>query len=247
LDRDSILIYRKDNSTKENFEFREPGVFAVYDMLPYLTFSNSIITVSLKNITFNSIDYIPVLKLNFASDSDLIMPVCVKYLDEVGTVLNQYSSVFSLKKDFNSRYIYLPQNKKVATVALEFSDDISTLKPENCELLEVKRDELQNNIKINRFSPNEIDISVDVDEPGYLVIQQSFYPGWYAYDNGKPADIEKVNYLFRGIKLDKGEHRVHLVFRPIDFYLGLTLTSIYLLILISVILQDLFKKKKELL
>jgi len=247
LDRDSILICKEGNSTKENFDIKEPGVFARYDMSPGLTFKDSIISLSLKNITFNSTDYIPVLKLNFSVDSDSVLPVCVKYLDETDLILNQYSSVFNFKKGINSRYIYLPQNKKVATVALEFSGDILTLKPENCELLEVKRDELQNSIKINRFSPNEIDISVDVDEPGYLVIQQSFYPGWYAYDNGKPADIEKVNYLFRGIKLDRGEHRVHLVFRPIDFYLGLTLTSIYLLVLISVILQDLFKKKKELL
>jgi len=244
FDIDSILVYRKDLSKKENFEFREPGVFAVYDMLPYLTFNNSIITISLKDITFNSIDYIPVLKLNFAADSDLILPVCVKYLDEAELLLNQYNSIFSLKKDFNSRYIYLPQNKKTGTVLVEFSCDISNLRLENCELLEVKKDELQNNIKINRFAPNEIDISVDVDEPGYLVIQQSFYPGWYAYDNGKPVDIEKVNYLFRGIKLDEGKHIVRFVFKPVDFYVGLTLTSIYLIVLIFFIVLGLFKKKK---
>jgi hypothetical protein len=61
---------------------------------------------------------------------------------------------------------------------------------------------------------------------GYLVLLDSYYPGWRAFVDGRETEIRRANFAFRAVQVPAGQHRVAFVYRPRSFYAGLTLTAI---------------------
>ena len=49
---------------------------------------------------------------------------------------------------------------------------------------------------------------VECSSPGYLVLLDSYYPGWHAYVDGKEARILVANYAFRAVEVRASKHRV---------------------------------------
>lgn len=70
-------------------------------------------------------------------------------------------------------------------------------------------------------------LTIDVQAPqgGYLVLSETFYPGWQATVAGQPAPIARANYLFRAVRLPPGEHRVELRYWPASVTRGALLTG----------------------
>jgi hypothetical protein len=54
-----------------------------------------------------------------------------------------------------------------------------------------------------------------------LVSSETEAPGWKAWIEGKPKQIEKVNDAFRGVVLEEGESHVVLKYEPLSFRVGL--------------------------
>ena len=50
--------------------------------------------------------------------------------------------------------------------------------------------------------------------PSLLVLTDIHFPGWKARVDGREADIERVNYLLRGVMVPPGRHRVEFVYEP---------------------------------
>jgi uncharacterized membrane protein YfhO len=92
------------------------------------------------------------------------------------------------------------------------------------------------NPTIVEYSPNRVTIKTNLFEDGYLVLGDTFYPGWNAYVNGKKSKILKTNYIMRSVFLEKGEHVVKFVYEPKSFTIGMiiTLTSMVILIPVSI-------------
>ncbi|MBI2469730.1 MAG: YfhO family protein [Planctomycetes bacterium] len=86
------------------------------------------------------------------------------------------------------------------------------------------------------YSPNRVTIKATLLEDGYLVLGDTFYPGWNVYVDGKRDRILKTNYVMRSVFLEKGEHIVKFVYEPKSFTIGMiiTLTSMAILIPVSV-------------
>jgi len=64
--------------------------------------------------------------------------------------------------------------------------------------------------------------------PGYLVLLDSYYPGWVSYLDGKEVQILRANYCFRAVEVPAGRHRVEFRYRPRSFYAGLAITLLSL-------------------
>jgi len=72
----------------------------------------------------------------------------------------------------------------------------------------------------SRYLPEDVEIVVDARMPGMLMLNDVLYPGWRATVDGRPVPITLVNYLFRGVKIPEGTHRVRFEYRPFSVYLG---------------------------
>lgn len=54
--------------------------------------------------------------------------------------------------------------------------------------------------------PDRVGIEVNLTQPGYLVLADTYYSGWQATVNGEAVEIMPANHVFRAIQLDRGEH-----------------------------------------
>ena len=64
----------------------------------------------------------------------------------------------------------------------------------------------------------------------FLALAIPYERGWSAKVNGKPVPIEKANYAFIGVPIEKGMNDVKLVYRPPFFFISLLVTLISLLL-----------------
>lgn len=69
-------------------------------------------------------------------------------------------------------------------------------------------------VRATRYSPNAVDLTVRADAPGWVVLTDAWYPGWEATVDGQPATIEPAYYAFRAIRVEAGEHKISMQFRP---------------------------------
>jgi uncharacterized membrane protein YiaA len=84
-------------------------------------------------------------------------------------------------------------------------------------------------VAILNYTPNEVVIHAKLDSPKFLVLADTYYPGWKAYADGARTKLYKADYLLRAVYLESGEHTVRLVFDPFSFKLGLVVSGITLI------------------
>lgn len=74
---------------------------------------------------------------------------------------------------------------------------------------------------------DKLEIRFSALADGYMVITQTYYPGWVAKLNGKETPVLRANYLFSCVKFqknEKGETQIlTLEFKPVTYTLGVTL------------------------
>ncbi len=90
--------------------------------------------------------------------------------------------------------------------------------------------ERQGRARLLSAGPHELVVEVESAHGGYLVLSDTYYPGWRASVDGVAAEIERANYLFRAVKVGKGEHEVRFLYRPASFLAGLFLTLLSLFV-----------------
>jgi hypothetical protein len=74
---------------------------------------------------------------------------------------------------------------------------------------------------IVKYGTQDLELRVNATGNNLLFLSDAYYPkGWNAYIDGNPADILRLNYLFRGVIVPQGEHVITMKFEPRMFYLG---------------------------
>jgi hypothetical protein len=86
--------------------------------------------------------------------------------------------------------------------------------------------------RIESESTNSMQISARTLSVAYLVISDTWYPGWKATVNGTPREVLRVNHALRAIQLDSGNNSIDLYFVPKMLWLGLSgaLFSLFVLV-----------------
>jgi hypothetical protein len=69
-------------------------------------------------------------------------------------------------------------------------------------------------------TPNALRIRVNAGTPGWLLVRDTYYPGWIATVNGARAEVHPANFLFRAVPVPAGESEVVLRYQPLSFYIG---------------------------
>jgi hypothetical protein len=85
----------------------------------------------------------------------------------------------------------------------------------------------------NSFSPvpefisesnNRLQLHVEASGDSFLVLSDTYYPGWKVYVDGEKKKIYRANYTFRAVPLRPGTHQVEFVYDPLSFKLGAIIT-----------------------
>jgi hypothetical protein len=92
-------------------------------------------------------------------------------------------------------------------------------------------------VKITDYTPNEIFLAVATDQPGWLVLADTYFPGWRAYasaanssfisteSQAPEAEVEvtihRANGNFRAVYLQPGQWQLRFRYSPRSFQLGL--------------------------
>jgi len=69
-----------------------------------------------------------------------------------------------------------------------------------------------------------VNFAATVAKNSLLVSGEKFANGWKAAVDGKPTEIQRVNYIQRGVYLTPGRHEVRFIFDPLSFKVGKWLT-----------------------
>lgn len=84
-------------------------------------------------------------------------------------------------------------------------------------------------VTLKEYGGTRVVCEVSARLDGHVVLLDSHYPGWEAYVDGKPAEIRRANYAFRAVPVATGRHLVEFRYRPKVFYLGLIISTVFLL------------------
>ncbi|MDE3089134.1 MAG: YfhO family protein [Chloroflexota bacterium] len=86
-------------------------------------------------------------------------------------------------------------------------------------------------VDITQRDSQRVDVRVNAASDGYLLLTDSWYPGWEATLDGASAPIYRADYIFRAVRVPLGEHRIIFEYHPLSFILGAWISGISLVLL----------------
>jgi uncharacterized membrane protein YfhO len=75
------------------------------------------------------------------------------------------------------------------------------------------------------YQADEVGVKASLPRPGFLLLLDTYFPGWMATVNGQPTKIYRADYNFRAVPLPAGTSTVHFFYRPTSLRLGLALSA----------------------
>jgi hypothetical protein len=71
-------------------------------------------------------------------------------------------------------------------------------------------------------------VTIETDAPmdALLVLADSYYPGWVAAVDGRPARVLRTNYAQRGVRVEAGRHTVRFEYRPASLRIGFGISAL---------------------
>ncbi len=95
------------------------------------------------------------------------------------------------------------------------------------------------------WSPDKIDIQIEVPTEQLLVFSEIYYPEGWKITSHPNWDIHPVNTILRGIYIPAGQHTITMEFIPNDIFYGTAITWTSTGIFVMLILVGLIRKRKE--
>jgi uncharacterized membrane protein YfhO len=105
-------------------------------------------------------------------------------------------------------------------------------------------DVAEESCRLTSVTPQRLDLDVQLQQPGLVVLNDLFYPGWVAMrvdEQGNEIErlpVLRTNRVMRGVRLPAGSHRLSFRYRPLDFYVGAAISVVaWLGVAIAVVLS----------
>jgi hypothetical protein len=86
--------------------------------------------------------------------------------------------------------------------------------------------------------PQTIVLGANLDRPGFVLVADTFYPGWTATVDDVPTAIHPANLLFRAVALPAGKHTIVMKYESPWLRIGGGLTLIGLLLAAALLVRD---------
>lgn len=102
--------------------------------------------------------------------------------------------------------------------------------------------------QITSYDIHSITIDAEASGNNLLYVSEVYYPDWKLYIDSQPAEIYKANYLFRGVIVPKGKHKIEFKFEPETYFTGKKIsmgTNFILIAVFIVAIGGIFMKKRK--
>ena len=99
-------------------------------------------------------------------------------------------------------------------------------------------------VTIVDYKSERVEIKVTAADAGYLVLTDSWYPGWEASVDGQSTPIHRADYIFRAVQLQPGEHTVVFEYRPWSFAIGAIISGLSLIVCILLIIVSHYRSSR---
>jgi uncharacterized membrane protein YfhO len=70
------------------------------------------------------------------------------------------------------------------------------------------------------YASDDVNVQTVTVHERYLIVSDTYYPGWQAEIDGTSTPLMQANYLFRAVRVPAGNHLVRFVFRPAGVAIG---------------------------
>ncbi len=98
--------------------------------------------------------------------------------------------------------------------------------------------------QIIKYSPNEVIVKTKLLQDGFLLLSDTYYPGWKAFIDSRETEIYRADYILRAVYLTKGKHTVHFVYQPLSFKIGGFITLVSLGCVLGIIGWSFFRNRR---
>lgn len=82
--------------------------------------------------------------------------------------------------------------------------------------------------EVQRYEPERVVVHANVLNTAFLVLTDTYDPGWQVWVDGREAELLAADYAFRAVSLGAGSHTVVFLYRPLVFRIGLLLSVVTL-------------------
>jgi len=76
-------------------------------------------------------------------------------------------------------------------------------------------------VSTTSYEASRVELSASADQPAWLVLTDTFYPGWQAFVNGRREPIRRANGVVRAVRIPAGESRIEFRYVPWSLYSGM--------------------------
>ena len=81
-------------------------------------------------------------------------------------------------------------------------------------------------VRVEERDQTRVQVRVQTDGPGVLVLADPWYPQWRVEVDGRPAALLRVDHAFRGVRVPAGRHRVVFSYQDRTLQGGLALSAL---------------------
>jgi len=100
-------------------------------------------------------------------------------------------------------------------------------------------------VKVVHYAPEAVELAAAAATIRLMILTDVYFPGWRVWVDGREERVWPVDYAFRGVVLDAGQHRITLRYQPLSFHLGLWITLASLLCWAVALLASPFRFKRH--
>ena len=112
------------------------------------------------------------------------------------------------------------------------------LENKNRDIISYPNERRISQIELLKNKPHEKIYSIESNKPGFVVFSEMFYPGWKAKINNKEVNVYKVNFILRGIFVQKGNNKIKFYFEPSSIKYGSLFQIGSIIVFIALILYS---------
>ena len=105
----------------------------------------------------------------------------------------------------------------------------------NIDIISYPNERRISQIELLKNKPHEKIYSIESNKPGFVVFSEMFYPGWKAKINNKEVNVYKVNFILRGIFVQKGNNKIKFYFEPSSIKYGSLFQIVSIIVFVALI------------